>query len=43
MDEKDTRIKDLERELRMQKLVNERQRAAIKNLNKALSALGGYG
>lgn len=37
------RIKELERELRLQKLVNERQRNAIKHLIKALSAQGGYG
>lgn len=43
MDEKEARIKDLERELRAQKLVNQRQRNAIKNLIKALSAQGGYG
>jgi hypothetical protein len=43
VDEKAERVKELERELRLLKLVNQRQRSAIKHLIKALTAQGGYG
>ena len=36
------RIKELENELRLLRLVNQRQRQALKNLIKALNAQGGY-
>jgi len=43
MDEKEEQIKKLNQELRQLRLVNQRQRSAIKHLIKALTAQGGYG